>query len=125
MNQHILGADGAPQAPGGVQMNVKPTELDDVVCEECDNFTFQPVLLMKRLPALISPTQKEAFMPMQVYACNSCGHVNQRFIDGMGGWFKGDGPPQETAEVASGAIEGSKLPGLQAVTPDIGDATEE
>lgn len=123
----ILGMDGspAPQAPGGVKMNVKPTELDDVKCDKCDNFTFTTVMLMKRLPALISPTQKEAFMPMQVYACNSCGHVNKRFIDGMGGWFKNDEPPEETAEVASGVIEGSKLPGLQVVTPDAGEATEE
>lgn len=127
MVSSILGADGAPapQTPGGIQMNVKPTELDDVKCEKCDNYTFQPVVLMKRLPALISPTQKEAFMPMQVYACNGCGHVNKRFIDGMGGWFKNDESPEEAAEVAPGAIEGSKLPGLQVVTPDAEEATEE
>lgn len=133
MVSSILGPDGqvAPQAPGGVQMNVKPTELDDVRCDECNNFTFQTVMLMKRLPALISPTQKEAFMPMQVYACNSCGHVNKRFIDGMGGWFKDDAspqedaPPQATAEIGAGVIEGSKLPGLQTVAPDGGEATEE
>lgn len=116
------GMDDSPQQPTA-QMRINPGELDDVVCEECNNFTFVQVVLMKRMPSLISPTGKEAFIPMQVYACNACGHINERFIKGMGGWFKGKGDPEAKDEgtvveqEAADAIEGSKLEGLHAVTP--------
>jgi len=116
-----MGPATPPQP--AAQMNIKPGELDDVVCEECGNFTFTAVVLMKRMPSLISPTGKEAFIPMQVYACNSCGHVNERFIQGMGGWFKSDGekkdegtPVEQEANDAN-VIEGSKLDGMHAVLP--------
>ena len=117
---------GGPEAgvPAAAQMNIKPSELDDVVCEECGNFTFAQVVLMKRMPALISPTGKEAFIPMQVYACNSCGNVNERFIEGMGGWFKPNDEGKDEGTIAEqeardkNTIEGSKLEGLHAVAPE-------
>ena len=112
-----MGGPTGP-APATAQMNIKPSELEDVSCDECGNFTFAQVVLMKRMPQLISPTGKEAFIPMQVYACNSCGHVNERFIQGMGGWFKSDG--EEKAEEEStdaSVIEGSELEGMHAVLP--------
>ena len=124
-----MGASG-PQQPTA-QMNIKPSELDDVVCEECNNFTFIQVVLMKRMPPLISHTSKEAFIPMEVYACNACGHINKRFIKGMGGWFKskGDSEAKDEGTVAEQAakgadtIEGSKLEGLHAVEPTIPELT--
>lgn len=112
-----------PVAQGGAQptaeMKINPSNLDDVICDECENYTFVKVSLMKRLPALISPTGQETFMPMDVFACNACNHVNKRFIQGMGGWFK----DSDTADVADndsgvrdeGIIEGSDLPGLEEV----------
>lgn len=106
------------------EMKINPTELDDVKCDECGNFTFVKVVLMKRMPALISPTGVEAFMPMDVYCCNSCGYINTRFIRGMGGWFKGaqedvdaEGIPE--ADVRDdGAIVGSELPDMEDVSAD-------
>jgi hypothetical protein len=115
---------GTPTSPQpAAQMNIKPSELDDVSCDECGNFTFAQVVLMKRMPQLISPTGKEAFIPMQVYACNSCGHINERFIQGMGGWFKSDDEGKDEGTVAeqeaadASVIEGSKLEGMHAVLP--------
>ena len=122
-----MGEPGPAQPTA--QMNIKPSELDDVICEECNNFTFVQVVLMKRMPPLISPTGKEAFIPMEVYACNACGHINERFIKGMGGWFKGKGDSEAKDEgtvaeqEASDAIEGSKLEGLHAVEPAIPELT--
>ena len=122
-----MGEPGPAQPTA--QMNIKPSELDDVVCEECNNFTFVQVVLMKRMPSLISPTGKEAFIPMEVYACNACGHINERFIKGMGGWFKGKGDSEAKDEgtgakqEAPDAIEGSKLEGLHTVEPTIPELT--
>ena len=66
-----------PMAP---QMNVDLSKADDVICERCGNYTFQKVMLMKRMSALISPTGKEAIVPIPTFACNACGHINKQFL---------------------------------------------
>lgn len=108
----------APSAQPTAEMKINPTHLDDVKCDECGNFTFIKVVLMKRMPALISPTGVEAFMPMDVFSCAACNHVNSRFIRGMGGWFKDAVEDVDATEVPDGTIEGSELPGLEAVPVD-------
>ena len=119
MNSGIVTQGGAP-APS-TEMKINPTSLDDVQCDECGNYTFMKVQLMKRMPALISPTGVEAFMPMDVFSCVACNHINERFIKGMGGWFKGKSEDvdaesvSEAGERDDGAIVGSELPGLEEV----------
>jgi len=124
MNQGILGPGGAPAGGGTPTMNVNPTELEDVKCDECENYTFVAVSLMKRLPSVISPTGKETFMPMQVFACAVCNHINQTFIVGMGGWFQGQGTGEKTeVRALDDTIEGSSLPGMDDVSEET--STEE
>lgn len=116
MNQGLITPQGGP-APTA-EMKINPTQLDDVTCDECGNFTFVKVVLMKRMPALISPTGVEAFMPMDVFCCNSCGHINKRFIKGMGGWFKDAEEDVDATEVPESTIEGSDLPDMEEVTEE-------
>jgi uncharacterized Zn finger protein len=66
-----------PMAP---QMNVDLSKADDVICERCGNYTFEQVMLMKRMSALVSPTGKEAVVPIPTFACNACGHINKQFL---------------------------------------------
>lgn len=114
MNQGIIGQGGTGAA--APTMNINPTELEDVQCDNCENFTFVQVALMKRLPSIISPTGKETFMPMNVFSCAVCNHINETFIVGMGGWFRGQATGEDT-EVRSleDTIEGSSLPGMEEV----------
>lgn len=125
MNQGIVGPGGAPVGGGTPPtMNINPTELEDVKCDKCGNFTFVQVSLMKRLPSVISPTGKETFMPMQVFACAVCNHINETFIVGMGGWFKGQGTGEDTElRELDDTIEGSSLPGMEDVPEET--STEE
>jgi uncharacterized Zn finger protein len=62
------------------QINIDLSQADDITCENCGNYTFQEVSLMKRLSALISPTGKEAIVPIPTFACNACGFINRRFL---------------------------------------------
>ena len=66
-----------PQQP---QMNVDISKAEDVVCERCGNYTFEQVMLMKKVSALMSPTGKEAVVPIPTFACNACGHINKGFL---------------------------------------------
>ena len=36
-------------------------------------------MMLKKLSPLISPNGQEAIIPVGVFACESCGHVNKEF----------------------------------------------
>jgi ribosomal protein L37E len=61
-------------------VRVNLSQADNVACNKCGNHTFIPVMLMKRLSPIISPTGKEAIVPIQTFACNACGFVNAEFL---------------------------------------------
>jgi predicted nucleic acid-binding Zn ribbon protein len=66
-----------PQQP---KVNVDLSDAEDVTCERCNNYTFEEVMLMKKISALVSPTGKEAIVPIPTFACNACGHINKGFL---------------------------------------------
>jgi uncharacterized Zn finger protein len=61
-------------------MNIDLSMAQDVTCENCGNYTFNEVVLMKRISALLSPTGKEAIVPIPTFACNACGFINNQFL---------------------------------------------
>ena len=65
-----------PQQP---QMNIDFSQTTAEVCEKCENDTFVQVYKMRKLSALLSPTGEEAMIPIQVFACYTCGHINKGF----------------------------------------------
>jgi len=61
------------------RMNVDLTNALDIVCESCGCRTFKEVAFMKKVSPLVSPTGKEALVPVGTFACSACGHVNAEF----------------------------------------------
>ena len=61
------------------RMNVDLSNALDIVCEECGCKTFKEVAFIKKVSALVSPTGKEAVVPVGTFACSACGHVNNEF----------------------------------------------
>ena len=60
-----------------------PVGLDQTTelgCDECASTVFHPAFKLRRVSALLSPTGKETVIPIQVFACDSCGHVNKEFL---------------------------------------------
>ena len=66
-----------PQQP---QMNIDISQTTAEVCETCENETFIQVYQMRKLSALLSPTGQESMIPIQVFACAKCGHINKGFL---------------------------------------------
>ena len=66
-----------PQQP---QMNVDFSQTTAEICEECENDTFIQVYKMRRLSALLSPAGQESMIPVPVFACAKCDHVNPGFL---------------------------------------------
>ena len=61
------------------QMNIDFSQTTAETCESCGNDTFVQVFKMRKLSALLSPTGQESMIPIQIFACHKCGHVNKGF----------------------------------------------
>ena len=63
-----------------VNIPVGLEQTDEIKCDECGSNTFHPAFLLRKVSPLISPTGKETVLPIQVFACDACGHVNEEFL---------------------------------------------
>jgi len=63
----------------GLQIDISKT--DTIVCEECGNASFIQAFFLKKVSALVSPTGKEAIVPMQVFSCGNCGAIPKNMIE--------------------------------------------
>lgn len=64
---------------------ILPTQLDlkqtaPVICDECKGEAFQEAIILRKVSALLTGTGREGFIPVQVFACVKCGHVNESFV---------------------------------------------
>ena len=74
--------DGAPGAP--TLDNIDLTHAKTLECEECGCKGFKQTMMLKKLSALLSPSGQEAIIPVGVFCCEKCGHVNKEFADVAG-----------------------------------------
>ena len=61
-------------------LNVDFSQTTAGTCESCGNDTFIPAFKMRKLSALLAPAGKETMIPINVFACNKCGHINDAFL---------------------------------------------
>ena len=62
-----------------MQMQVDLNQTTAEACESCGNDTFVQVFKIRKLSALLSPTGQPTMIPMQVFSCAKCGHINSAF----------------------------------------------
>ena len=70
-----------PGKDGQMQETIDFSKTTQIKCESCDSSTFKQTLLLRKMSALVSPNGQETIIPMQVFACEKCGHVNKEFSD--------------------------------------------
>jgi uncharacterized Zn finger protein len=63
-----------------VNISVGLENTDAVTCDECGSEVFSPSFLLRKVSALLSPSGKDALVPIQVFSCDKCGHVNEEFL---------------------------------------------
>ena len=68
-----------PGKDGQVQQTIDMSQTTPIKCEKCENSTFKQTLLIRKLSALVSPNGQETVIPVAVFACEKCGHVNSEF----------------------------------------------
>ena len=68
-----------PDKDGNMQEQIDITKTSAIKCEKCENQTFKQSLLLRKLSALVAPNGQEQIIPIGVFACEKCGHVNSEF----------------------------------------------
>ncbi len=61
-------------------INININQTDAITCDVCGNHTFDRVTMLRRVSPLVSPTGQSAIIPIPLFACNACNHVNEEFL---------------------------------------------
>ncbi len=78
----IIGMGGKEQP--NAQIKLDYNDLEDLVCEHCESKFFRQVNAFKKISALVSPTGKQQIVPIPVFRCDECGHINKEFLPKTG-----------------------------------------
>lgn len=68
------------EKPTTAHINIDLKQTKQTICEKCNCEAFQEAFMLRKVSALLSATGKEGYIPIQVFACVGCGHVNDEFI---------------------------------------------
>ena len=62
-----------------LNMNITMDKTTPIVCEKCQNETFNQVTFLREVSKFIAGTDQDALVPIPSFACAKCGHVNEKF----------------------------------------------
>ena len=61
------------------QINIGLDQTTNVACNKCGNVYFVQQLRIQKVPGLLTGQSHATYMPVPVFACSKCGHVNSEF----------------------------------------------
>lgn len=61
-------------------LNISLEQTTEVLCGSCDHENFVQVLRLRKASGLLTGQDKPSYIPIPVFACNECGHVNEEFL---------------------------------------------
>ena len=70
-----------PGKDGQMREQIDFSKTSQIKCDSCGGSTFKQSLLLRKMSALVAPNGQETIIPMQVFSCEKCGHVNKEFSD--------------------------------------------
>lgn len=63
-----------------LNMNVSLKDTTAINCEECEWEIFTEGIMLRKISRFVTGTTQDALMPIPVFACAKCGHVNKDFL---------------------------------------------
>jgi uncharacterized Zn finger protein len=63
-----------------VKMNISLEDTTEITCDECGSATFHEAVMLRSVSRFITGTAQDGMMPIPVFACDKCGHVNEQFL---------------------------------------------
>ena len=66
-----------------INMNITLDKTSGVSCDECNNEVFIEGVMLRKASRFITGTAQDAMIPIPVFACSKCGHVNKDFLPAL------------------------------------------
>jgi len=63
-----------------VNMNISLDKTTEIICDECGSNTFIEGMILRKASRFITGTAQDAMIPIPLFICSKCGHVNQEFL---------------------------------------------
>lgn len=63
-----------------MNVNITLDKTTPVKCEKCENETFIEGVMLRKASRLLTGTSQDAMIPIPVFSCSKCGHVNDEFL---------------------------------------------
>jgi hypothetical protein len=61
------------------KVNISLSQTTSVTCDKCNSSYFVQQIRLQKVPALLTGEPHPTYMPIPVFACAKCGHVNSEF----------------------------------------------
>ncbi len=62
-----------------IKPKINLREQETIQCAECKSKYFKEVVLLKKVPKLLTGSHEDTIVPFPTYMCNNCGFVNEEF----------------------------------------------
>ena len=62
------------------QLNIGLDKTTATSCDEGSNEVFQEGVLLRKASRFLTGTAQDAIIPIPVFTCSKCGHVNEEFL---------------------------------------------
>ena len=63
-----------------MKMNINLEDTTEITCDECGSATFHEAVTLRSISRFITGTAQDGMMPIPIFACDRCGHVNEQFL---------------------------------------------
>lgn len=63
-----------------LQMNVSLDQTSEISCDNCGHKYFSQGVYLRKASKLLTGTPQDAYIPIPVFSCMSCNHVNAEFL---------------------------------------------
>ena len=63
-----------------MNLNISLDKTTETTCDGCGNNVFQEGVLLRKASRFLTGTSQDAMIPIPVFACSKCGHVNEEFL---------------------------------------------
>jgi uncharacterized Zn finger protein len=74
------------------QLNISLDKTSAMSCDECGNEVFQEGMILRKASRFLTGTAQDSIVPIPVFACSKCGHVNEEFLPVL---LRKTQPPEE------------------------------
>lgn len=63
-----------------INLNISLDKTVEITCDKCEGKVFQEGLMLRKASKFLTGTAQDALIPLPVFSCAACGHVNEEFL---------------------------------------------